>query len=196
MNNVVVKIEMSGNRYNAFDFDGNKYTSEIGTGTRKKAYTKGMALERRINKSGKPYWWSVPMSVFESTSAPVIDTSGIDVPEEDITPEQVAETKKIQRQVKGVLPIDEPEDSRNEPAVFVANGSNSSGFSWSLNATSMGSIVPVREPLLMGSAPNTIKCLAVSDVITCKPLVGTKLAPLVVDKSTALVVTPLFSTHL
>ena len=25
MNNVVVKIEMSGNRYNAFDFDGNKY---------------------------------------------------------------------------------------------------------------------------------------------------------------------------
>ena len=27
MNNVVVKIEMSGNRYNAFDFDGKKYTS-------------------------------------------------------------------------------------------------------------------------------------------------------------------------
>ena len=25
MNNVVVKIEMSGNRYNAFDSDGNKY---------------------------------------------------------------------------------------------------------------------------------------------------------------------------
>jgi nitric oxide reductase NorQ protein len=41
-----------------------------------------MALERRINKSGKPYWWKVPMSVFESTSVPVIDTSGIDIPEE------------------------------------------------------------------------------------------------------------------
>ena len=46
MNNVVVKIEMSGNRYNAFDSDGNKYTSEIGTGTRRGAYEKGMALER------------------------------------------------------------------------------------------------------------------------------------------------------
>ena len=31
MNNVVVKIEMSGNRYNAWDSDGNKLTSEIGT---------------------------------------------------------------------------------------------------------------------------------------------------------------------
>ena len=79
MNNVVVKIEMSGNRYNAFDFDGNKYTSEIGTGTRKKAYTKGMALERRIYKSGNPYWWKVPMSEFESTSAPVFDVSSIDI---------------------------------------------------------------------------------------------------------------------
>jgi nitric oxide reductase NorQ protein len=80
MTNVVVKIEKSGNRFNAWDVDGNKLTSEIGTGTRKKAYAKGMALERRINKSGKPYWWSVPMSVFESTSAPVIDTSSVDVP--------------------------------------------------------------------------------------------------------------------
>ena len=79
---VVVKMEMSGNRYNAYDIDGNKYTSEIGTGTRKSAFEKGMALERRINKSGKPYWWKVPMSVFESTSVPVIDTSGIDIPEE------------------------------------------------------------------------------------------------------------------
>ena len=61
MTNVVVKIEKSGNRYNAWDSDGKKWTSEIITGTRKKAYDKGMALERRINKSGKPYWWSVPM---------------------------------------------------------------------------------------------------------------------------------------
>ncbi len=80
MTNVVVKIEKSGNRYNAWDSDGKKWTSEIITGTRKKAYDKGMALERRINKSGKPYWWSVPMSAFESTSAPVIDVSSVDVP--------------------------------------------------------------------------------------------------------------------
>jgi|TARA_R100000479_G_scaffold44839_1_gene20697 nitric oxide reductase NorQ protein len=81
MNNVVVKIEMSGNRYNAFDSDGNKWTSEIGTGTRKGAYEKGMALERRISKTnGNPYWWKVDMSEFEKTSAPVFDVSSVEVP--------------------------------------------------------------------------------------------------------------------
>ena len=80
MTNVVVKVEKSGNRYNAWDSDGKKWTSEITTGTRKKAFGKGMALERRTNKSGKYYWWSVPMSVFESTSAPVIDVSSVEVP--------------------------------------------------------------------------------------------------------------------
>ena len=80
MTNVVVKVEKSGNRYNAWDSDGKKWTSEITTGTRKKAFSKGMALERRTNKSGNFYWWSVPMSVFESTSAPVIDVSSVEVP--------------------------------------------------------------------------------------------------------------------
>jgi MoxR-like ATPase len=82
MNNVVVKMEMSGNRYNAYDSDGNKYTSEIGTGTRKRAYEAGMALERRIGKGGRTYWWKVPMGVYENTSAPVIDVSSVDVPED------------------------------------------------------------------------------------------------------------------
>ena len=81
MNNVVVKIEMSGNRYNAFDSDGNKWTSEIGTGTRKGAYEKGMALERRISKTnGNPYWWKVDISEFEKTSVPVVDVSSVEVP--------------------------------------------------------------------------------------------------------------------
>ena len=82
MNNVVVKMEMSGNRYNAYDSDGNKYTSEIGTGTRKRAYEAGMALERRTGKGGRTYWWKVPMDVYENTSAPVIDVSSVDVPED------------------------------------------------------------------------------------------------------------------
>ena len=47
MTNVVVRIEKSGNRFNAWDIDGNKYTSNIGTGTRKKAFNNGNALERR-----------------------------------------------------------------------------------------------------------------------------------------------------
>ena len=48
----------------------------------------------------------------------------------------------------------------------------------------------------IGSAPNTIKCLSTSDVITCNPTVGTKFAPVIPDNSTALVDTPLFSVHL
>jgi len=82
MNKVVVKIEMSGNRYNAFDSDGNKYTSEIGTGTRKRAFEQGMALERREGKTGKTYWWKVPMSEFEVSSVPEFDVSSVEVPEE------------------------------------------------------------------------------------------------------------------
>ena len=82
MNKVVVKIEKSGNRFNAWDSDGKKWTSEIGTSTRKKAYNTGMALEKREGKGGRTYWWKVPMSEFEATSAPVIDVSGIDVPED------------------------------------------------------------------------------------------------------------------
>jgi len=82
MTNTVVKIEMSGNRYNAWDFDGNKLTSEISTSTRKSAFEAGMALEKREGKGGRTYWWKVPMSEFEATAAPVIDVSGIDVPED------------------------------------------------------------------------------------------------------------------
>ena len=78
---VIVKIEMSGNRYNAFSSDGTKYTSDIGTGTRKGAFKKGMALERREGKNGRIYWWKVPMEMFEATTTPVMpDMTSVDVP--------------------------------------------------------------------------------------------------------------------
>ena len=80
MNKTVVQIVKSGNRFNAWDADGNKYTSQISNGTRKSAFNTGMALEQRVNKNGKTFWWKVPMSVFEATTAPVIDTSSVDVP--------------------------------------------------------------------------------------------------------------------
>ena len=63
----VVKIIKSGVRFNAWDANGNKFTSQITTGARKKAYANGNALEQRVNKSGKIYWWPVPMSVYEAT---------------------------------------------------------------------------------------------------------------------------------
>ena len=67
MDKLIVRIEKSGNRYNAWDAHGNKHTSDITTGARKKAYKNGMALERRVNKSGNKYWWAVDMSEFETT---------------------------------------------------------------------------------------------------------------------------------
>jgi len=80
--NTFVKIEKSGNRFNAWDAEGKKWTSEIGTGTRKNAFEAGMALERRLNKSGNPYWCKVPMSEFEASSVPEFDMSSIEVPSE------------------------------------------------------------------------------------------------------------------
>jgi hypothetical protein len=79
-NNVVVKIEKTGNRYNAFDATGEKWTSKISTGTRKKAYNAGMALEQRVGKTGRTYWWKVDMGEFEASATPIIDVSSIDVP--------------------------------------------------------------------------------------------------------------------
>ena len=61
---VVVEIVKSGNRFNAFDADGVKYTSHIRTGTRKGAFNAGMALECREGKGGRIYWWKVPMQEF------------------------------------------------------------------------------------------------------------------------------------
>ena len=81
MNNIVVKIEKSGNRFNAWDADGNKYTSQISIGARKKAYENNTALEQRVNKSGKTYWWGVPMSEFEVNTIPV-NTGDVEIPQE------------------------------------------------------------------------------------------------------------------
>ena len=69
MNSTIVKIEKSGNRFNAWDQNGVKRTSEILTSTRKSAYNAGMALEQRSGKGGRVYWWKVPMSQFDSAGS-------------------------------------------------------------------------------------------------------------------------------
>ena len=80
-NSVIVRIEKSGNRFNAWSADGTKYTSQIGTSTRKGAYKKGMALEQRTGKNGRIYWWKVPMEMYEATTKPTMpDMSSVDVP--------------------------------------------------------------------------------------------------------------------
>jgi MoxR-like ATPase len=77
----VVKIEMSGNRYNAFDSDGNKLTSFIRTGTRKGAYKAGKALECREGKGGRIYWWKVDMDKFGVISHIPDTPSEVDIPD-------------------------------------------------------------------------------------------------------------------
>ena len=77
----VVKVVKSGNRFNAVDANGNKFTSYIGTGSRKKAYAAGNALECREGRTGRVYWWQVSMDKFDATkNIPVADSS-IEVPE-------------------------------------------------------------------------------------------------------------------
>ena len=82
---IVVKVVKSGVRFNAVDSQGNKYTGQITTGCRKKAYANGNAIERRINKSGNVYWRQVPMSVYEATesavSMPAASPSEVVIPE-------------------------------------------------------------------------------------------------------------------
>jgi MoxR-like ATPase len=77
----VVKVVKNGNRFNAVDNDGNKYTSYIRTGTRKKAFSAGMALEMREGKGGRTYWWKVPMDNFDSLSNIPTPPSEVEVPD-------------------------------------------------------------------------------------------------------------------
>ena len=83
---IVARVEMSGNRYNAFDQNGNKITSMIRTGARKRAFAAGLALERRTGKTGKVFWKKVPMQGYESStkyinpSVEPVNTAEVEVP--------------------------------------------------------------------------------------------------------------------
>jgi nitric oxide reductase NorQ protein len=75
----VVRIEKSGVRFNAWDTNGVKRTSEITTGARKRAYDGGYLLGRFQMKNGKFQWRKVADSITEIPS-PVEDNSSIEVP--------------------------------------------------------------------------------------------------------------------
>ena len=77
----VVEVVKSGNRFNAWDSDGSKLTSHIGTSTRKSAFKAGMALECREGKGGRVYWWKVPMDKFDTKSTVLTPDSDVEVPE-------------------------------------------------------------------------------------------------------------------
>ena len=56
---LVARIEKSGNRFNAWDTNGVKRTSEITTGARKKAYEGDYLLGRFTGRTGKVFWRKV-----------------------------------------------------------------------------------------------------------------------------------------
>mgnify|MGYP003113115997 CR=1 FL=1 len=75
----VVRIEMSGNRYNAYDSQDNKLTKSIITSTRKSAYHDGKALELR-EKNGRQYWWKVPIESYTHSNPIPIAESNVEIP--------------------------------------------------------------------------------------------------------------------
>ena len=75
----IVRIEKSGVRFNAWDTNGVKRTSDITTGARKRAYEGGYLLGRFQMKNGKFQWRKVADSMVE-TPSPVNDSSSVDVP--------------------------------------------------------------------------------------------------------------------
>ena len=80
---VIVRIEKSGNRYNAWDTDGVKRTSEITSGCRKNAYNGNYLLGRfpsTASKSG--FSWRKVSDDLIVDSSPSVDPSSVEVPSE------------------------------------------------------------------------------------------------------------------
>ena len=76
----VVQVVKSGNRYNAWDADGNKWTHAIISSTRKNNYNRGKAIELR-EKNGTQYWYGVPMEKFNASTTIPSTPSDVEIPE-------------------------------------------------------------------------------------------------------------------
>ena len=74
----IVRIEKSGNRFNAWDTNGIKRTSEITTTTRRKAFEGDYLLGEFVMKNGKHYWKKV--EGVETTNPVADNTPSVDVP--------------------------------------------------------------------------------------------------------------------
>jgi len=82
---MVVKIEKSGNRYNAYNTDGVKMTSEITTGCRKNAYKGGYLLGRFPANTSSGFSWRKydGGDVIETaTPTPLVENSPVEIPSE------------------------------------------------------------------------------------------------------------------
>ncbi len=75
---LIVRVEKSGNRFNAWDTDGVKRTSEITTTTRKKAFDGDYLLGRFTGRTGKTFWRRVDN--VDITTTATTPESSIEVP--------------------------------------------------------------------------------------------------------------------
>jgi nitric oxide reductase NorQ protein len=75
---VICRIEKSGNRFNAWDTDGVKRTSEITTTTRRKAFEGDYLLGRFTGRTGKTFWRRVDN--VDITTTATTPESSIEVP--------------------------------------------------------------------------------------------------------------------
>ena len=81
----VCRVEKSGNRFNAWDTDGVKRTSEITIGARRKACEGDYLLGRFTNKSGNYYWKKIEGNISDgspvtTTTETTTTTSTVEVP--------------------------------------------------------------------------------------------------------------------
>ena len=76
----VVRIEKSGNRFNAWDTDGNKRTSEITTTTRRKAFEGDYLLGRFTGRTGKVFWRKVDGDTSVNNTPTTSHSSSVEVP--------------------------------------------------------------------------------------------------------------------
>jgi nitric oxide reductase NorQ protein len=77
---MICRVEKSGNRYNAYNTDGVKMTSEITTTTRKKAFKGDYLLGRFTGRTGKTFWRKVEEGTV-SVNTPTTPSNGsVEVP--------------------------------------------------------------------------------------------------------------------
>jgi len=76
---MICRVEKSGNRYNAFNTDGVKMTSDITTGCRKKAFEGNYLIGRFVGTTGKTSWRRVDGDNSVVTP-PVMDSTTVEVP--------------------------------------------------------------------------------------------------------------------
>ena len=76
----VVRIEKSGNRFNAWDTDGNKRTSDITSNCRKKAFEGNYLLGQFTGSTGKTYWRKVDGLDATPTTPHIEEISSIEIP--------------------------------------------------------------------------------------------------------------------